>query len=191
MEWATPSYAHEAFLSATRTLWSTFLAAGLVGLAQMRQMSLDKALAEVQACTRATVEHGLRLSALDVELAMAQMNAVSRSVAPFFARYDILITPTLRTPTAPLGYFNQDDPSLDAQSYFDHLFAYVPYPALFNFTGQPAISLPLAMAGDLPLGVHCAAPMGDEATLLQLAAQLEQAMPWAARRPGLHAAAML
>jgi len=191
VEWATPSYEHEAFLSATRTLWSSFLAAGLVGLAQMRQMSLDKALGQVQACTRATVEHGLRLSALDVELAMAQMNAVSRAVAPFFARYDILLTPTLRTLPVPLGYFNQDDPSRDAQGFFDHLFEYVPYPALFNFTGQPAISLPLAMAGDLPVGVHCVAPMGDEATLLQLAAQLEQAIPWAARRPELHAATML
>jgi len=190
VEEAVPAYSSEAYLSATRTFWSSFLASGIVGLAQMRQIPLEQALGEVQACTRATAEYGLSLRALDLELALVQMNTVSRAVAPFFAQYDILLTPTQRTAPVPLGTLNQDDASLDAQGFFDHLFGYVPYTPLFNFTGQPAISLPLAMAGDLPIGVHFVAPMGDEATLLQLAAQLEQAMPWAARRPRLHAAAL-
>jgi len=190
VEWATPSYAHEAFFSATRTFWSSLLAAGVAGVAQALQMPLEKALGQVQACTRATAEHGLRLSALDLELALAQMNAVSREVAPFFAQHDILLTPTMRTPPVALGYLDQDDPARDAQGFFDHLFDYATFTPLANLTGQPAISLPLGMAGDLPIGVQCMAPMGDEATLLQLAAQLEQAMPWAARRPALHAAAL-
>ncbi|WP_390346109.1 amidase [Variovorax boronicumulans] len=190
VEWATPSYAHEAFFSATRTFWSSLLAAGVAGVAQALQMPLEKALGQVQACTRATAEHGLRLSALDLELALAQMNAVSREVAPFFAQHDILLTPTMRTPPVALGYLDQDDPARDAQGYFDHLFDYATFTPLANLTGQPAVSLPLGMAGDLPIGVQCMAPMGDEATLLQLAAQLEQAMPWAARRPALHAAAL-
>ncbi|MCY1561706.1 Glutamyl-tRNA(Gln) amidotransferase subunit A [compost metagenome] len=96
----------------------------------------------------------------------------------------------MRTPPVALGYLDQDDPARDAQGYFDHLFDYATFTPLANLTGQPAISLPLGMAGDLPIGVQCMAPMGDEATLLQLAAQLEQAMPWAARRPALHAAAL-
>ena len=190
VEWATPSYAHEAFFSATRTFWSSLLAAGVAGVAQALQMPLEKALGQVQACTRATAEHGLRLSALDLELALAQMNAVSREVAPFFAQHDILLTPTMRTPPVALGYLDQDDPARDAQGFFDHLFDYATFTPLANLTGQPAISLPLGMAGDLPIGVQGMAPMGDEATLLQLAAQLEQAMPWAARRPALHAAAL-
>lgn len=189
VEWDTPAYAHEAFLAATRTFWSSFLAAGVAGVAQALQITVDQALAQVQACTRATAEHGLRLSALDLELALMQMNAVSREVAPFFARHDILLSPTMRTPPVALGVLDQDDAARDAQGFFDHLFDYAACTPLANLTGQPAISLPLAMAGDLPIGVQCMAPMGDEATLLQLAAQLEQAMPWSARRPALHAAA--
>lgn len=190
VEEAVPAYAHEDYLSATRTFWSSFLAAAVVGTAQMRQIPLEQALGEVQACTRATAEYGLGLRALDLELALVQMNAVSRAVAPFFAQYDLLLTPTLRTAPLPLGTLDQDDASRGAKGFFDHLFGYVPYTPLFNFTGQPALSLPLAMADGLPIGLHFVAPMGDEATLLQLAAQLEQAMPWAGRRPGLHASAL-
>ena len=50
-----------------------------------------------------------------------------------------------------------------------------------NVTGWAAISLPLGTADGLPIGVQLMAP--DETILLQLAAQLEEAMPWAQRRP--------
>ena len=59
-----------------------------------------------------------------------------------------------------------------------------PFTPLATITGQPAISLPLSHnAENLPVGVHFAARFGDEATLFRLAAQLEEAEPWAARRP--------
>ena len=65
-------------------------------------------------------------------------------------------------------------------------FGYIPYTALFNATGQPAMSVPLHWndAG-LPIGMQFVAPFGDDAVLLRLAAQLEQAQPWFDRRaPG-------
>ena len=70
------------------------------------------------------------------------------------------------------------------------IFSYVSFTPLFNTTGQPAISLPLHWsAAGVPIGVQIAGRFGDEATLLRLAAQLEEARPWAAKRPPVHAAA--
>jgi len=66
----------------------------------------------------------------------------------------------------------------------------VSFTPLFNTTGQPAISLPLHWStSGVPVGVQIAGRFGDEATLLRLAAQLEGARPWTAKRPSVHAAA--
>jgi amidase len=66
------------------------------------------------------------------------------------------------------------------------LLNYLPVTAIQNATGQPAISLPLAMSkAGLPIGLHFAGRFGDEATLLRLAGQLEKASPWAGRHPAI------
>jgi amidase len=66
----------------------------------------------------------------------------------------------------------------------------VPFTQLANLTGTPAMSVPLHTGADgLPMGVQFMARMGDEATLLQLAAQLEQAAPWFDRLPPMAGAA--
>ncbi len=63
-------------------------------------------------------------------------------------------------------------------------FEFMPYTALFNVTGQPAVSLPLHWSEEgLPVGMHFAARWGDEATLFRLSAQLEKACPWITRTP--------
>jgi amidase len=70
----------------------------------------------------------------------------------------------------------------------DKIFDVIPYPPLFNVTGQPAMSVPLYWnAESLPIGVHFVGRYGDEATLFNIAGQLEQARPWAAKRPPVFA----
>jgi amidase len=97
-----------------------------------------------------------------------------------------LVTPAVATPPPLLGTLNQNDPSLDPRGWLNKLFALISFTPLFNVTGQPAISLPLGQSSDgLPIGVQFVARYGDEAALLRLAAQLEQALPWADRHPSI------
>jgi amidase len=70
----------------------------------------------------------------------------------------------------------------------ERLMDVVGYTPINNISGDPAMSVPLHWTrGDLPVGAHFAAKIGDERTLLELAYQLEAAKPWAGRRPAVHA----
>lgn len=100
--------------------------------------------------------------------------------------FDLLLTPTIAEPPPPLGSFDSspENPLLGLV----HAATLVPFTAPINVTGQPAISLPLHQsAAGLPIGVQLAAAAGREDVLLRVAAQLEQALPWADRRPPVHA----
>ena len=97
--------------------------------------------------------------------------------------WDLLLTPTLAEPPVPLGTFTTPDEPLLG---FMRAASYVPFTAPFNVTGQPAIQLPLHMNDvGLPVGIQLVAAFGREDVLLRVASQLEQALPWSARRPPL------
>jgi amidase len=104
--------------------------------------------------------------------------------AAFDGHYDILLSATLAEPCANVGRFNHK--SLD---YVDFrlgpqgIFSYSPFCAVFNASGQPAASLPLGWSSTgLPIGVHLAAPFGNDEDLISLCVELEQAQPWQERR---------
>jgi amidase len=87
------------------------------------------------------------------------------------------LTPTLGLPPVKLGTFDMEE--RDPAKSFAPLIDYVPFTALQNITGQPAINMPLYWnRDDLPVGVQFVGRFGDEETLLKLAAQLERAAPW-------------
>lgn len=182
-----PRYDWEEFLGHTHVFWTTFTASAVDALAAVMRRKVGPEMLE--AVTLACYEDGKRYSAIDLLRAMDHANALSRNVGAFFQQYDVLLTPTMSQPAAPLGQLNQDRAGISAMDWTRQVFEYVPFTPLFNTTGQPAISLPLYWtAAGLPVGVQCAGRYGDEATLLQLAAQLEEAQPWSRRRPPVHAA---
>jgi amidase len=106
-------------------------------------------------------------------------------VIAFWDDVDVLLTPALALPPVPIGWtFEETDG--DPQLAFARQLLFTPFSAVFNVTGQPAVSVPLYWSGDgLPIGVQLVGKPFAEATLFRLAAQLEQARPWIDRRPGV------
>jgi len=144
---------------------------------------------DMEPCTWALAEAGRTASAADYLHAVGQHQVMTRMVAGWYeSGFDLLLTPTLGEPPTPLGTF--DDSGPDPLAPVERARLTVTFTALLNATGQPAISLPLGWSAEgLPLGVQLVAPYGREDVLISVAAQLEQASPWADRRPPLFAGA--
>ena len=94
--------------------------------------------------------------------------------------FDVLITATLGQPPATIGQLKPDNEDFwDYRNGAGGVFEYSPFTAVFNASGQPAVSLPLHWsANDLPVGVQLAMPFGADERLMTLCAQIEQAAPW-------------
>ena len=98
---------------------------------------------------------------------------------------DVLLTPTLALPPIEIGALRPAEGEPPIQMLMNSA-NFVPFTPVWNVTGQPAISLPLHQSdGGLPIGVQLVGPPAGEELLLSLSAQLEQARPWADRRPAL------
>jgi amidase len=116
-----------------------------------------------------------------------QLEALARQLVGLWSSFDVLLTPALAQRPVRIGEI--DASGRDPWGEFRKSGHFTPFTALFNITGQPAISVPLLHGDDgLPLGVQLVGPPAGEEMLLSLAAQLEEARPWAERRPELAAA---
>jgi len=112
-----------------------------------------------------------------VPLAITRLKRSRRLTAEFFGAHDVVLSPTLATETPRVGHL---DPMLDYDTIMERTLGWVAFTPLQNATGDPAISLPLATTADgLPQGMMFGAAAGREATLLELAYELEDARPWA------------
>jgi len=132
--------------------------------------------------TWALLEWGWKNSASDFMLAQTNLQKIARDAAQFFETYDILLSPTLGEPPLLLGTLDPTPEKPLAGTFRAGKF--IPFTSLANVTGQPAMSMPLHWNEDgLPIGVQFQGRFGDEATLFQLAGQLEEASPWVGRRP--------
>ncbi len=125
------------------------------------------------------------VSGADYLAAVETIHAFGRQMAGFFTRYDALLTATLAEPPAKIGRFAHTNPDfLDYRLGPDGVFAYSPFTAVYNATGQPAASLPLFWnSAGLPVGVQIATAFGEDALLMALSGEIEQARPWFDRRP--------
>lgn len=162
------------------TIWAAGLASTLDGIALLTGQPIEEG--QVEPMTWALYQKGRKVKASDYMLAVMTAQRVAREVAAFFVDYDVWLTPTLAKPPVPLGWHDPlpDDPLRGWRRSAQ----FVPFTPVCNLTGQPAMSVPLFWndAG-LPIGSHFVGRFGDEATLFRLAAQLEEARPWAGRRP--------
>jgi amidase len=141
---------------------------------------------ELRPLTRYLRERGRAVSGPDFANALGQLGLYSRQGIAATAHLDAVLVPSLALLPRPVGWFTQDD---DPAADFERQKRFTPFTAIYNTTGQPAISLPLYQSEEgLPIGMMLVGRLGGEAALLSLAAQLEAARPWRDRRPAIWAA---
>jgi amidase len=130
---------------------------------------------EIEPLSRAVADLAHNLDSVGYLASVAQLQAVARGIVAFFAEYDLLLTPALAERPLMIGDCNGlgEHPLQD----LDRSGRFTPYTSLFNVTGQPAISVPLGFGEDgLPIAAQLVArPLGED-TLLQVAAQMEDAL---------------
>ena len=140
-----------------------------------RRTGVAFAAADVEPWTWVCAERGRKLSAVDYLSAVEYIQAWTRRLSRWWHDgYDLLLTPTVAEPPPPLGSFAA--PNTGVRSAQIAAFTYA-----FNLSGHPAISLPSHRDEGLPIGVQLVASHGHEDLLLQVSAELEQAMTWTTR----------
>jgi amidase len=138
-------------------------------------------VAELRPLTRELRARGLALSAQDAMEAMFSLRMFARGFLRATAQYDVLLAPVVTMTPRPLGWFDADG---DGAEDFERNKRYAAFTALYNVTGQPAVSVPLYWTpGGLPIGTMLVGRPADEATLIALSAQAEAARPWVDRHP--------
>ncbi len=164
-------------------LWASGAAELVAGVGQAMGREPDADVLEPFSLGMAELVGQLPPSALPA--AIERLNADTRAYDAWLTKYDVIVSPVLGKPPVELGYVAGWVPFPDLQA---RLFTYVGYTPLHNVAGAPSMSVPLHWTADgLPVGVQIAGRAGDEALLFALAYQLEEAQPWAHRKPPVSA----
>ncbi|MCR6498257.1 amidase [Shinella sp. CPCC 101442] len=186
----SPDFDYPAFLHAQKVIWAADAAANMPAMAQRMNRKLEEALG---ASVYALYRRGLGVSGAQLIEALAVYDRTTRQVGRFMTGYDLLLTPTSAILPEPIGTFDPNRAGIDADGVFNDLAPKETFTALFNATGQPAISLPLGRSRDgLPIGIQLVARFGREDLLLAAARQIEEEVEsapgiWGQGRPAIHA----
>lgn len=165
-----------------KTLWSVGASLGLAFGALVTGRSPRRE--DVEAFTWALHTQGERVDAVSFLVTITRLQAIARQVVAEWRHVDLVLTPALAQRPPKIGEI--DTVSNDAAATFLQAAQFTPFTPMVNITGQPAISLPLFQGEDgLPVGIQLIGPPAGEGTLLAVASQLEEALPWAQRRPPL------
>jgi amidase len=134
---------------------------------------------ELEALTWAAIELGRRNTATDYVRARRTLTQATREMAERFGDFDLVLLPATADHAPLTGQIDGRTAAFDLERWNAASYGFAPYTEIFNITGQPAISLPLAASrGGLPIGVQLAGRLGEDARLLGLAAWLERELPW-------------
>lgn len=177
------TYDAETFNESSIRLWAVTLGYFMEQFAALTGRKIGPKTCE--AVTLEVYRYAKTVTGIQMEEAMAWQNAVSRHIGAVMCDCDVLLTPGLARDVAKLGELDQNARDVGVREWWQQIIQeYSPFTAPFNTTGQPAVMLPLWQAkSGLPLGMQFVGHLGDEETLYSLAGQLEQAQPWASRRP--------
>ncbi len=180
VEEATPAIPMQMLSEAFMAVWAAGLAAGIDAFAMATGRTPGDN--ELEGLTWGLYQAGKSITASQYQHALGGFQMLGREMARFHATHDVWMTTTLGAPPLALGVV--DTSNRDPAGAFEPILDYVPFTAIENASGQPAMSLPLHWSkSGLPVGVMFAAGFGEEGLLYCLAGQLEKAQPWAAKRP--------
>ncbi|MEM8735782.1 MAG: amidase [Planctomycetota bacterium] len=168
---------------ALRTAHGIVVLVAVRRVVQTRLTELQRELrdSDLEPVTRYYHDFAANYTGVQVEDSRAAFFKAARQMGEFQRNYDVILSPTTATPPIAHGVITLTG---WAQEVVDGLLKFIPSTPLANWTGQPAMSVPLHISSQgLPLGMQFMGRFGDETTLFQLAGQLEQAHPWIHRRP--------
>lgn len=182
VEWQDPVLDWENFSEALTVIWCAGTAAAVVPL-----LESGSDPDSFEATTLTCAEQGRLLTPMQLADAFDVNNWVSRCFGDFHRAWDIWLTPTSLATAHPVGIFDADNPEYSASEWVRKGISKYPTLPLLNVTGGTGISVPVAESSQgMPIGVHLGADLYREDTLLRVAAELERALPWSDRRPGVH-----
>lgn len=129
----------------------------------------------------AYAEAGRHRTIGDYVKVVAARQAIVRQLVDFFETYDLLLTPTVGLPAFANGIVAPTEVAGQPVTHLSWSTGYI-----FNWSGQPAISIPAGMTADgLPVGLQIVGRRLEETLVLRAAAALEEARPWAHLWPDL------
>lgn len=177
VEEAAPRVAPEVLIASVWRIIAVHMACELDWIEQAvgRKAGPD----DIEPHTRDFVDHGREIPAVEFQNALSEVEMIGREFGRFFEEFDVLLSPTQANPTHRLGWLDTTRPG----EHDERLAQTIGFTCIMNATGCPAMSVPLHWLDGVPQGMQFAAAYGNEALLLRLAGQLEQAQPWFDRRP--------